>query len=61
MFQIAMRRALAVSCMLVCWYKIKGNEAAVERKVDLLNAIRRRWYCHGRIWQYNGWQSEGCL
>lgn len=39
----------------------KGNEGAVERKEDLLNATMRRWQCDSRIWQYNGMgvQSEG--
>ena len=38
-FQQAMRRAMAVSCMAVCRRKNKGNEGAIERKVGLLNAI----------------------
>jgi hypothetical protein len=53
-FQMAMRRAMAVSCMLVCcWWKNKGNEGIVRRNVDFLNATRRRSDLDSRIWQYN--------
>jgi hypothetical protein len=52
-FQMSMRRALAVSFMVVCWRKNKGNEGIVRRNVDLLNAITRRRDCERRVWQYN--------
>lgn len=32
----------------------KGNEGAVERKEDLLNATTRMCQRDRRIWQYNG-------
>ena len=55
-FQMAMRRALAVRCMSVYWWRDKGNECVVGRKADLLNATMARWYmyCDSRIRRDNG-------
>ena len=53
-FQMAMRRALAVRCMSVYWWRDKGKECVVGRKVDLFNATMARYYCDSRIRRDNG-------